>query len=160
MGLKKEDLFQGDVPQTGLGDWYANLIRISRYKCVIFTNEMTLFSFIAFQAKKKEIQKLSDLFQGQLYISLRQEQLQDEVVFSIMQDYTEIKYAPAQNRSVLGSMNDLVNCYEGYLEGIADPTPQTILQCNHQLNRIPMKPIGYSYAVEKLHNALTFRYQP
>lgn len=37
-----------DTPAVteGLGNWYANLIRIDRKKCILFTNEKTLLSFL------------------------------------------------------------------------------------------------------------------
>ena len=30
----------------GLGNWYANLLRIDRRKCLLFTNEKTLYTFL------------------------------------------------------------------------------------------------------------------
>lgn len=37
----------GEVSSSeGLGNWYANLLRIERRKCLLFTNEKTLYSFL------------------------------------------------------------------------------------------------------------------
>ena len=38
----------------GLGNWYANLLRIDRKKCILFTNEKTLYSFLIPRVKKGE----------------------------------------------------------------------------------------------------------
>jgi len=35
-----------DEPATVLGSWYANLIRIDRRKCILFTNEKNLYPFL------------------------------------------------------------------------------------------------------------------
>jgi len=34
------------LPTEGLGNWYANLLRIDRRKCLLFTNEKSLYSFL------------------------------------------------------------------------------------------------------------------
>ena len=157
MGFKKRDLPQKDVPQIGLGDWYANLFRLSHYKCIIFTNEMTLFSFVYFDVAKKDILTLSDLFRDQLLLALQQEDIPVQVIDSVLQSYTEVQYAPTSNRRVLGCMNDLVYCYGRYLEDVGEITFDTLLQLNSRINRIPMKAIGYKYAVDKLRTVLAFR---
>ena len=157
MGYKKRDLLQKDVPQTGLGDWDANLFRLSHYKCIIFTNEMTLFSFVYFSVEKKEILTLSDLFRDQLFLALQQEDIPVPVIDSVLQSYTEIEYAPTSNRRVLGCMNDLVYSYGRYMEDVGEITFETLLQLNSRINRIPMKAIGFKYAVDKLKTALIFR---
>jgi len=33
-------------PTEGLGNWYANLLRIDRRKCLLFTNEKSLYTFL------------------------------------------------------------------------------------------------------------------
>ncbi len=44
-------------PQRGLlGPWHANLIRIERRKCILFTNDLTLYSFLVPGVKKVVIQ--------------------------------------------------------------------------------------------------------
>ena len=157
MGLKKKDLFEDEVPQTGLGDWYANLFKLSRYKCVIFTNALTLYSFVVFRVGKTDIQNLSELFREFLFFNLMHEGLATETVRSVLQGSIEVLYAPTSSRVVLGSMNDLVNCYGAYLEHAEEITPESLLTTNARINRMPMKSIGYNYPVEELHKALVFR---
>jgi hypothetical protein len=46
---------------TGLfGPWHANLLRIERRKCILFTNDHTLYSFLVPGFKKKD--NFHDLF--------------------------------------------------------------------------------------------------
>ncbi len=42
------------------GPWHANLIRIERRKCILFTNDRTLYSFLVAGVKKKD--DFHDLF--------------------------------------------------------------------------------------------------
>ena len=157
MGLKKKDLFQDEVPQIGLGDWYANLFKLSHYKCIIFTNALTLYSMFHFGAQKKDIKNLSGLFLDELYSSLVYEKVPNPIVGSIIQNHNEIQYAPTINKQVLGSMTDLVHCYEHRLCYVDEINLDTLSQINAEMNRMPMKAIGYKYPIEELQKALVFR---
>jgi len=43
-------------PNTeSLGNWYANLLMIDRRKCILFTNEKTLYSFMIPKVKKENL---------------------------------------------------------------------------------------------------------
>jgi len=46
----------------GLGNWYANIIRIVRNKCLLFTNEKTLYSFLIPNVRKANLQNIVDEF--------------------------------------------------------------------------------------------------
>ena len=46
MGLKEADLVRHEPEFSFLGSWHANLIHIDRRKCVLFTNDKTLFNFL------------------------------------------------------------------------------------------------------------------
>jgi len=146
----------GECASTGLGNWYANLFRVSRYKCLLFTSEITLFSFFIFRAGKKETSKLSDEFQYYLRIALQQEKIPDKVIYAILQDYINVKYAPTGNRSVLGSMNDIIAHIKFVFENKYDFNPSNVNIINKELNRIPLKANNYVYAIEKLHKLLEF----
>ena len=41
-------------PAGVLGPWHANLIRIERRKCILFTNDRTLYSFLVPGVKKTD----------------------------------------------------------------------------------------------------------
>ncbi len=49
-----------DIPADpeGLGNWYANLIRIDRRKCLLFTNDKTLYSFLIPAVKKENLKNI------------------------------------------------------------------------------------------------------
>jgi hypothetical protein len=46
----------------GLGNWYANLFRIERRKCVIFTNEKTLYTFLIPKVLKINLRNIEEEF--------------------------------------------------------------------------------------------------
>ena len=47
-----------DEEKENLGDWYANLTWIGRKKCLLFTNERILFSFLVPEVRKEELTDL------------------------------------------------------------------------------------------------------
>src|SRR4051812_36597581 len=53
-------------PAARLGDWYAHLLRIDRKKCVIFTSERTLLTFLAVGLDRDAIRNYAALFQDGL----------------------------------------------------------------------------------------------
>ena len=85
-----------------LGSWHANLIRIERRKCVLFTNDRTLYSFLVPEVKKAEIIKFRELFLIHLKVNLMKEGFGTEEINKALGEYDEIAVAPTTNRSVLG----------------------------------------------------------
>jgi len=80
-----------EVPgQEGLGYWYAgpaNLIRIDRKKCLLFTNEMTLYSFLIPAFRKQNLNNIIDEFLINLNLNLQAEGFNVEVINKVMQGY-------------------------------------------------------------------------
>jgi hypothetical protein len=62
----KPDEIQQPQERAPLGDWYANPLWITRKKCVLFTNEETLFNFIALDVKKTDLINMSAFFRENL----------------------------------------------------------------------------------------------
>jgi len=159
MKLNDTDLYQEESSSSGLGDWYVNLFKYSRFKCLVFTNEMTLFSFVSFRVGKSEIRELPGEFRYHLNIALKQEGIPDKIIFSILEDYLDVKYGKTTNRSVLGSMNDMISIYKFRVDKLDTLNPDTLQSLNVKLNRNPLKVLDYKYPIEKLKKLLEFRYQ-
>jgi hypothetical protein len=53
-----------NIPQTtkGLGNWYANLLRIDRRKCLLFTNDKTLYTFLNPKVLKANLKNIEEEF--------------------------------------------------------------------------------------------------
>lgn len=98
-----------DHKPTLLGNWHANLIRIERRKCVLFTNDETLFSLFVPMLKKPQFQNLTAVFMENLVSTLRHEGL-ERYVDQIVADYeNNLSFTKSSSRSILGYMNDFVN---------------------------------------------------
>jgi len=134
-----------------LGPWHANLIRIERRKCLLLTNDRTLYSFLVTGVKKKDLVNFRELFALHLKMNLAKEGFGPEDIDKALEEYGEIAIAPTANRSVLGSMNDLAYQADYLVSRAGGLGKGDILTVNMMLNRIPMGAIKFDYAIEKLY---------
>ena len=97
----------------GIGNWYANLLlRIDGRKCLLFTNEKSLFTFLIPKVLKANLKNIEDEFLIHLNYNLQNEGFGLNVINKIMHEYQEIGFAKTISKSLLGSMNDLAYQYE------------------------------------------------
>lgn len=153
MGLKEAGLYDGEAPGSPLDTWYANLLRISRRKCVLFTHAESLFSFLTFDASKARLKNLDSVFREGLQEAMTREGFTPSVISQLMGRYKDAWYARTDSRKVLGSMNDLASLFKYHiLSDGADYNnlPATILR----LNRVPFSPLAGRYAIEEFSGLL------
>jgi len=115
MGFTKPALATAEPSPTRLGPWHANLIFIDRRKCVLFTNDKTLFNFIAVDVSRAQIRNFSELFRGWFSCVLADEGFPRPVIEAVMAEHVDIAYANTNSKSVLGSMNDIAFQYEYFV---------------------------------------------
>ena len=130
------------------GPWHANLLRIERRKCLLFTNDRTLYSFLVPGFTKKD--NFHDLFLVNLNDNLAVEGLGQGERFKALEEYCDIAIVPTASRSVLGSMNDLAGQVEFLVHRAGGLEKADILRVNMMLNRVPMGALKYKYAIERV----------
>ena len=141
-------------PAKGLGNWYANLLRINRRKCILFTNEKTMYTFLIPNMKKDNIMELPLEFTTYLIENLQYEGFSHDVINVVRDEYSEITYAKTKSRSILGSMNELVVHLKYYIQPDSKLENVSILELNQKINKTPMKSINYQYPIESLEKAM------
>lgn len=140
-------------PET-LGDWYANVLHIDRKKCILFTNEKTLYSFLIPKVKKVNLHNIEEEFLINLNLNLQAEGFGLESINKVMQEHTQLGFAKTSNKSVLGSMNEFAFEYDFLIRKEGGFDNVKILQINQQVNRTPMSAIKYQYPIETLKTLL------
>ena len=151
MGLSKKDLFEGASPEGRFGQWHANLIYIFGRKCVVFINDRTLLNFIQPDVRRAQIRTLDDLFRDGLRPVLEDQDLTQEQMDAIMSEYREVDYAKSNDRSVLGSLNEVAFQYEYHLKALGRVTPEDVRFRIYQTNRMPMGAQDYATGSQALH---------
>ena len=89
-----------------LGDWHAKLTLIQRKKCVLFTNDLTLYSVFIPSLVKADFKKLKALFIEHLMPTLASDGLQ-KYNDLILQECQDLIFVPTSNSVVLGSMSNM-----------------------------------------------------
>jgi hypothetical protein len=150
MGLQKPDPAEAESAFSRLGSWHANLLYIDGRKCILFANDKTLFNFLVPAVSRARIRELERLFRSSLACVIADEKLSPEVVRSIDSEYEDLGFASTNNRSVLGSMNDLAfhyKCHAREEGGVHDCDLPAIIR---RLNRMPMTGTTFTFPIEGL----------
>jgi hypothetical protein len=137
-----------------LGNWHANLLRIDRSKCVLFTHDTTLYSFFVRGLKKPDFKNIREVFRQNLFKSLMAENLPQKHIEIFLDDIREIEISKTNNRSVLGSMNDLTFQLKYQIADEGGIEITDITKLIQDLNRIPMG------AIEEIYSIYDFRPLP
>lgn len=154
MGLRPSDL-STESPNSLLGDWYAHLFFEERKKCVLFVNEKSLLCFLAVGLKRDRIRQLDDVFRDGFFRLLLDEGFQPEHATPAFNDCREVGYAATSDRSMVGTVNELVKETQFLLPrhgGVTSPDHLPALQ--HKLNRTPLKRNRYDYAIDRAKSLL------
>jgi hypothetical protein len=120
----------------------------------MFTHDMTLFTLFSAGLKRTEFDHIDFVFGEVLFKTMRLfdfEQLQIERMLDWSQNNT---YTKTNNRSVLGSMNDIAFQIEHAIlsnGGLAYTNPDEL---RTRINKIPFKAIGYQYPRDCLRELL------
>jgi hypothetical protein len=137
----------------GLWHWHANLLRIERKKCVLFTNDRTLYSFFVFMKKRPQQADFAEMFRLGLLKSLMSERLTDLRIKYVLSEHGHIVIAKTSSRSVLGSMNDLAFQITSMIQAMGGLAVADLTEINRNLNRVPMKAIKYQFSIDELMRA-------
>ena len=145
--LKSADILHS---RYELGNWHANLLRIDRRKCVLFTNDRTLYTFLVPGFTKTHFQNFNEVFRQNLFKNLMLEGLPQRYIEIFLDDIRKIEITKTNNRSVLGSMNDLTFQLKYQIAHEGGLLNADIMKLNHELNRIPMSAIEEIYSIYEL----------
>ena len=136
------------------GNWHANLLRIDRRKCILFTHDQTLYTFLVPGLTKPHFQNIDEVFRQNLFNSLMSENLPQNHIEIFLDNIRDIEITKTNNRSVLGSMNDLAFQVKYQIADEGGLLNSDISKLNHGINRIPMSAIKEIYSIYELQNLL------
>ncbi len=141
-------------PSASGESWHANLLRIDRRKCVLFTHDATLYSVFAPGLKRPEFEHLDEVFGQRLFKALLWDEFSQTQIERMLDACRVVRFTRSSNRSVLGSMNDIrfhVGVHVEHDGGLANVD---LADLHHRLNRIPFGAVGYRCPVEGLREHL------
>jgi len=145
---------EGTILSNEVGSWHANLLRVDRRKCILFTHDATLFSFFVPELKKPHFQNIREVFGQNLFKNLLWENFPQNQIEIVLDEHREIIIAKTNNRSVLGSMTDLAFQLKYQIAAMGGLANVNLAELNHELNRIPMSAIKEIYSIYELRKLL------
>lgn len=138
-----------------VGSWHANLLRIDRRKCVLFTHDMTLFSVFIAGLKRDEFDHIDQVFGQAMFKTMRLFNFEQEEIERMLDWSEQNSYTKTANRSVLGSMNDIAFHIDCYIHDEGGLAYADLAQLHRRINQIPLKAIGYKYPRDCLKSLLS-----
>jgi len=139
---------------TSLCDWHANLMWLNRKKYVLFTNDQTLYSLLVHWTKTPRSADFLERFRLGLFRSLVSEGLAEARLEYFLNEHIQATITKTNNRSVLGSMNDLTFQIKSMISVSGGITDAGLSEINRQLNHIPMGAIKYKVSIDELKRVL------
>jgi len=136
------------------GSWHANILRVDRRKCVLFTHDKSLYTFLVPGLTKPHFQKFKEVFRQNLFKCLLAENLPQIHIEIFLGNIKEIEICKTNNRRVLGSMNDLALQLKYQIENEGGLLKTDISKLNRDLNRIPMSAIEEIYSIYEVKRLL------
>ena len=143
-----------ESPADSFWSWHANMFYIERRKCVLITNDKTLFSLFIPSLKKPDFQSFHFMFGQFLFKNMLYEKIPQKQIETVLDQCHETDYGKTNNRSVLGSMNDQrfqLECIIQYMGGLAHTD---VYELNHQINRNILSAIKYKHPIEMFSEQL------
>ena len=141
-----------DRPGTLLGDWYANLVWYGSTPIAICVNEQTRYAMVIPLEDCETTQVLYIRVAQRAYDAVRHVGAPQDVAKHVLDEYRgSVCIAPTNNRSVLGTMNDLSKPLVWHLDQrlLSGPVHDPV-DLDDDLNAIPHRPLGWSNGRERL----------
>jgi hypothetical protein len=153
-GIIPESISPAIDDSTDLGSWYVNMFTVDRRKTLIFMNERTLMSFVAYGVKKSNCSDLRPVFLHGVEQLLQMEEVPYDRIVQIVDEYADIRYVKTDSRSALGSMNDLVEHYKYSILDQGGFSYCDLYESIYYANRTPQRKLGWRYSVDAMHEIL------
>jgi len=154
LGTLKAELVEKAQDPGLLGDWYTNLFRVDRRKCILFTNARTLYAFVVPAVRKDMLRALEEFFCTHLEENLRAEGFPSGTIRLVLDAHRELQIGKTRSKSVLGSMNDYAKNYKFHVEWEGGLIHSDTIGINKKLNEMPMSAIDYSSGIRELKREL------
>jgi hypothetical protein len=138
-----------------IGNWYINIFKIERKPIFILINEKTFLSFLIHTGiHKKNINSLFDIFRNEFEIYLKYEKFDDNIIKSVLSQYLDIKITKTYDRSILGTINNLIDIYKIMIYTEGGLNNCDFINIFSRINRIPQRRLNWLFSIEQTRKLL------
>lgn len=133
---------------------HATLFRIQRHKCVMISNDLTLFTIFIPVLRKPEFKFFDRIVGEHFFKNLLHENIPQSQIEAVLSKFQNVGYQKTCNRRVLGSMNDLRRAVEYRIYEAGSLERINLYELNEQLNRTILGLINHKEPIEMFREKL------
>jgi len=148
------------APPEGSGssplmDWYANIILYYDVIFLLFVNDPTLYTVVLHFAGMPNSVQVFKTFKEDLNSSLASDGVCQQRIQRFLDDHEQGVFVKTTSRSMLGSMNDLMDIFLFHVDrDVADHNQIDLHKIQDALNRIPQRKIDWGFSVDLMQASL------
>jgi hypothetical protein len=140
-----------------LGVWYTNIIVINNMIFLLFVNDPTLYTVVLHFSSMPNSAQIFKTFRENLATSLASDGINQRIIQHLLENHEQGAFVKTTSRSMLGSMNDLMDIFLFHLErDITDCNQIDLHKIQSALNRIPQRKIDWQFSVDAVHGSLQY----
>jgi hypothetical protein len=147
---------QRPAPPPDEEDWYANLLRLDRRRCLLLTHTASLFTVLEVGVTAAALRTTHRLVTGLIERELRDESFPADTFGHLAA--LDLQIAPTADRRVLGCMNDMALRCEYTIAEAGGLAHTDIPALNRSLRRNINSTRGYQRPIDLTANRLTTRH--
>jgi hypothetical protein len=155
LALSEDEIRERKTNNGALGAWHANLIEIAGSPAILCANDRTLLNFFIDINPDGPVPNFHRQFVVMASCLLADLGLPDRTREQLLEEYTEIGFAPTNNRRVLGSMNDLAFHYDYLVSEAGGIHSADIPRIIRDLNGMPMSMLSTGSPDRELYHLIT-----
>jgi len=144
----KQKPANGEPVNNLLWSWHGNVFHIERRKCILLTNDETLFSIFIPALKSQDFKIFHIIFGQKLFKTLLAEEIPQDQIETVLSECEKIQYEKTNNRSVLGTMNEQKFQIEYSIQSEGGLAQTNMFELNRFINRNRLSAIDYKYPIE------------
>ncbi|KQY83256.1 hypothetical protein ASD24_13325 [Paenibacillus sp. Root52] len=129
---------QDNESEDELYKWHANVFRMAKKNNLIIMNNKTRYCFILFGIRKEHYKNFKELFLNALIENLKAEGISEPLINNYISNANSMKFIKTYDRSVLGSMTDMVKMTEFMIEDYLPVQEMNIIELNKINNDTPL----------------------
>ena len=142
------------IAQSWIESWHANIFRINSKKCILVSNDATLYSLFFYPVNKSFIKKFQLFFNEHLFKTMFADDIPQTLIEKVLAIGDEIIFTKTDDRRVMGSMNDFKQHIEAFADMHNGLKNCSIFNIQRMLNTIPMGMLEYQSPIKAFMNKL------
>ena len=141
--LNLKDLQNQSISNPNIDNWHANIIKFWRVNTVLLTQDKTLYSFFFGGYKAEDFKNFEKNIKEDIFKIMVSLGFKANIIETIIDSMENISYSKTDNKSVLGTMNQIKYFIESWVSDNKD-----IIDINKSINQITLSALNRKYASE------------